>query len=312
MILEALYLHPLKLLTMNTPTLQGINGWLVIDKPSGPTSAKIVSLAKQIPHVRKAGHAGTLDPLATGVLPIALGEATKTIRHVIEGLKQYEFTINWGEERSTDDSEGIVTASTESRPTQQGIECALLTFLGITYQIPPMYSALKVNGQRAYKLARRGQAPELKPREILIRRFSLIDIPNRDSAFFQLQCGKGTYVRALARDLSRHLGTFGYVSSLRRIQTGPFHEKQAISLEKLQRLRHSPCVLKYLLPLRTALADIPALSIDGQSADRLRRGQAVHVSGADGGTAVILASGQPIALASLDSGWVRPKRVFNL
>ena len=297
---------------MSRRELDAISGWLVIDKPVGPTSSRIVATAKRLLRARKAGHGGTLDPLATGVLPIAFGEATKTVAYALGGPKHYRFTVGWGEERTTDDAAGDVTARSDVRPSDETIRAVLSEFVGVVEQMPPAYSALKVGGRRAYWLARRGQTPDLKARTVCIDRLTMLDRPDRDHARFEVECGKGTYVRALARDLAVRLGTLGHVTSLRRTRSGPFTEHQAISVENLERLGHSLCRIRHLLPLESALADIPALSIGGADADRLRCGQAVRVHGAERGAVFVVTAGRPVALAHVDNGIARPERVFSL
>lgn len=297
---------------MSRRELDAVTGWLVIDKSVGPTSSRVVAMAKRLLRARKAGHGGTLDPLATGVLPIAFGEATKTVAYVMGGPKQYRFTIGWGAARTTDDAAGEVTAYSDARPTEEMIRAVLGEFVGAVEQMPPAYSALKIGGQRAYALARRGQAPDLEARTVRIDRLTLLDQPQRDSARFEVDCGKGTYVRALARDLAMRLGTFGHVTALRRTRSGPFTEEHAISVENLADLGHSLARVRHLLPLESALDDIPALSIDGADADRLRCGQTIRVRNTEDGAVFVVTAGQPVALAHVDNGIARPERVFNL
>ena len=217
---------------------QPINGWVIVDKAVGLTSTKVVGKVRWLFDARKAGHAGTLDPLASGILPIALGEATKVISHVFDAPKQYEFTVTWGESRDTDDREGEVTATSTERPSGSDIETLLARFIGEIQQTPPVYSAIKVDGERAYDLARDGQPPELAPRTVRIDELTLLSQPDADRACFRMRCGKGAYVRALARDLGEILGCFGHISQLRRTNVGPFGESDAISLDMLEELRH--------------------------------------------------------------------------
>ncbi len=289
-----------------------LHGWLVIDKPGGITSARVVSQVLRLTGARKAGHGGTLDPLATGVLPVALGEATKTAPYAVDSTKSYRFQARWGEERDTDDSEGAVTATSERRPGREEIEAALAAFTGLIEQVPPAFSAIKVAGQRAYDLARRGEPAELKPRPVRITRFELIDRPDADHAIFEVDCGKGAYVRALVRDLARSLGSRGHVDSLRRTRVGCFDEEQAISLDRLAELLHSAPPHDCLLPVETVLADIPALILTEPQATRLKNGQAVRVLNAADGAVCAMASGRPVALAEVRDGELRPVRVFNL
>jgi len=297
---------------MSRRKLDAVTGWLVIDKSVGPTSSRVVAMVKRLLRARKAGHGGTLDPLATGVLPIAFGEATKTVAYVMGGPKQYRFAIGWGAARTTDDAAGEVTAYSEVRPTEEMIRAVLGEFVGVVKQMPPAYSALKVGGQRAYALARRGQMPDLEARTVRIDRLILLDQPQRDSAHFEVDCGKGTYVRALARDLAVRLGTFGHVTALRRTRSGPFTEEHAISVENLANLGHSLARVRHLLPLESALDDIPALSIDGADADRLRCGRTIRVRNTEDGAVFVVTAGQPVALAHVDNEIARPERVFNL
>ncbi|MEM8785238.1 MAG: tRNA pseudouridine(55) synthase TruB, partial [Pseudomonadota bacterium] len=240
---------------------QDVNGWLVLDKAVGLTSTEAVSRVRRFFDARKAGHAGTLDPLASGLLPIALGEATKTVPVLMEGAKRYRFTIRWGEARATDDLEGPVEATSAARPSQADIEGQLPAFIGDIAQLPPRYSAVKINGERAYDLARRGENPEPKSRCVTVHDLKLIACPDRDHATLELACGKGTYVRSLARDLGKALGTYGAVSDLRRTGVSPFLEEDAISLEKLDLIGNSAAHQEALLPVATALDDIPALAV---------------------------------------------------
>jgi len=289
-----------------------LHGWLVIDKPGGVTSARVVSEVLRLTGARKAGHGGTLDPIATGVLPVALGEATKTAPYAVDSTKSYRFQARWGEERDTDDCEGEVTASSEQRPGRAEIEAALAAFRGVIEQVPPAFSAIKVAGRRAYDLARRGQPAVLQPRRVEVTRFELIDRPDADRAIFEVDCGKGAYVRSLVRDLARSLGSRAHVEALRRTRVGCFDEEQAISLDRLAELLHSAPPHDYLLPVETVLADIPALALTEPQATRLRSGQAVRVLNAADGAVCAMASGRPIALAEVQGGELRPVRVFNL
>ncbi len=299
-----------------------VHGWMVIDKPSGVSSNAVVVKARRATGAAKVGHGGTLDPLATGLLPLAFGEATKTVSYVMDGPKVYRFTVRWGEARSTDDAEGEVTETSPVRPGRQDIEAALTQFIGEIEQVPPVFSAIKVDGKRAYALARADQAVELQPRPITIIDLRLIDMPDADHATLQATSGKGAYMRALARDLARSLGTVGYVSNLRRIAVGPFTEDVAISLDKLNEVGHSAALLKEMLPLETALADIPALALTEAEANRLRNGQAIAalpvVSRSPEARVVqddvvcAMAKGRLVALATVKGGEIRPFRVMNL
>jgi tRNA pseudouridine55 synthase len=298
-----------------------VHGWVVLDKPVGMTSTHAVSVVKRLFNAKRAGHAGTLDPLASGALPIALGEATKTVPFVMDGRKLYRFTIRWGEERDTDDAEGRVTETSEARPVADAICAALPAYTGLIQQVPPRYSAIKIEGERAYDLAREGEAVELAARPVEIGRLELMNVPGPDHAVLEAECGKGTYVRSLARDLGRTLGCFGHVSALRRASVGPFSEETMILLEQLEALCHRAAsgeasLADALLPVETALDDIPALAVSRADAARLQRGQAVLLRGRDApnfrGTIYVTVSGQLLALAEVDRGEIVPKRVFNL
>ncbi|MBV8538058.1 MAG: tRNA pseudouridine(55) synthase TruB [Alphaproteobacteria bacterium] len=305
-----------------------VDGWLVLDKPLGLSSAAAVTAVRRLFNAAKAGHGGTLDPLATGVLPIALGEATKTVGFAMAGTKTYRFTVRWGERRTTDDAEGGVIATSDVRPTAADIEAELPRFIGEIEQVPPDFSAIKVEGRRAYARARQGEALALAPRVVRIDRLSLLAVPDSDHAELETVCGKGTYIRSLARDLASALGTVGSVAKLRRTAVGPFREADAISLENLTSLGHSPARFTYLRPVETALDDIPALAVTEADSLRLRQGQVVQIrraahehSGAHelGSDQVVLAtaSGLPVALATIELeaaglARLRPLRVLNL
>jgi tRNA pseudouridine55 synthase len=298
-----------------------VHGWIILDKPVGMTSTHAVSVVKRLFTAKRAGHAGTLDPLASGCLPIALGEATKTVPFVMDGRKAYQFTVRWGEERDTDDAEGRVVTVSEARPSVDEINAILPNFTGVIEQVPPRYSAIKIDGERAYDIARDGESVELKARPVDIHHLGLLAVPNPDHAVFEAECGKGTYVRALARDMGRLLGCHGHVSALRRTEVGPFAEQDMIPLERLEPLCHRAAAGEFnlaqaLLPVETALDDIPALAISKADAARLQRGQAVLMRGRDApvlsGTIYVTASGRLIAIAEVDRGEVVPKRVFNL
>jgi tRNA pseudouridine55 synthase len=297
-----------------------VHGWVVLDKPLGMTSTQAVSKVRWLFNANKAGHAGTLDPLATGILPIALGEATKTVSYAVEGKKTYRFTTAWGEERSTDDLEGHVTSISQERPSKERIESILCDFLGEIRQVPPAFSAVKVEGERAYDLARAGTAADLAPRSVFIEEFKLIAQPDPAHAIFEVTCGKGTYVRSLARDMGRKLGCFGHVAALRRIRLGPFTEKDAIPLATLEEMRHKPiggnAMDGFLRPIATVLDGIPALALDDAQAQRLRLGQAVLLRGAKApiaSDAVLVTLGtMPIGICSIEQGALKPRRLFNL
>ena len=298
-----------------------VHGWVVLDKPVGMTSTHAVSVVKRLFSAKRCGHAGTLDPLASGALPIALGEATKTVPFVMDGRKLYRFAIQWGEERDTDDAEGRIVCSSKERPSLEAIRALLPAYTGLIQQVPPRYSAIKIEGERAYDLARDGEQVELVPRPVEIGRLELVTVPDRDHAVLEAECGKGTYVRSLARDLGRAMGCFGHVSALRRAAVGPFTPETMISLEHLEALCHRAAsgegnLADALMPVETALDDIPALAVNRADAARLQRGQAVLLRGRDApnfrGTVYVTVSGQLLALAELDRGEVVPKRVFNL
>ena len=298
-----------------------VHGWIVLDKPVGMTSTHAVSVIKHLFTAKRAGHAGTLDPLASGCLPVALGEATKTVPFVVDSRKAYVFTICWGEERDTDDAEGRVTATSEVRPDAAAIRALLPRFTGTIEQVPPRFSAIKIAGERAYDLAREGETVEIAPRAVTVHRLDLAETPGPGHAVLTAECGKGTYVRALARDLGRMLGTFGHVCALRRSRVGPFGEREMISLERLESLCHRAAageghLADILLPIETALDDIPALAVSPADAARLHRGQAVLLRGRDAavfrGMVQVASGGQVVAIAEVDRGEIIPRRVFNL
>jgi tRNA pseudouridine55 synthase len=298
-----------------------VHGWVILDKPVGMTSTHAVSVVRRLFTAKRAGHAGTLDPLASGLLPLALGEATKTVPFVMDGRKRYRFTVRWGEERDTDDAEGKAIAVSDARPSAEAIRLCLPQFTGTIAQVPPKFSAIKIEGERAYDLARDGQEVELAARPVDIHDLALVETPDADTAVFEAECGKGTYVRALARDMGRVLGCLGHVGALRRTTVGPFGENDMISLAELERLCQKAAagegsLADALLPVETALDDIPALAVSGADAARLQRGQAVLLRGRDApifrGTVHVTASGELIALAEVDRGEIIPKRVFNL
>jgi tRNA pseudouridine55 synthase len=298
-----------------------IHGWIVLDKPIGMTSTQAVAVVKRLFSAKRAGHAGTLDPLASGGLPIALGEATKTVPFVMDGRKRYRFTVCWGEERDTDDTEGQVVQASESRPTAEAIRALLPQFTGLIEQTPPRYSAIKVQGERAYDLARDGEIVELAPRPVEIHQLDLIEQTDNSRSVFEAECGKGTYVRALARDIGRILGCFGHICALRRTLVGPFGENDMIMLEQLEGLCNRAAsgegsLADALLPVETALDDIPALAVTRADAARLHRGQAVLLRGRDApnssGTVYVTVAGRLLALAEVNNGEIIPKRVFNL
>jgi tRNA pseudouridine55 synthase len=294
-----------------------VHGWLIFDKPQGMNSTRAVGMVKRLYDAEKAGHAGTLDPLATGVLPIALGEATKTVPFVVEGSKVYRFTVRFGIETDTDDAEGKVTASSDRRPSRPEIEATLPRFTGEIIQVPPRFSALKVDGARAYDLARDEETFELEPRRVSIARLTLVAHPDKDHCVLEAECGKGTYVRALARDLGGALSSHGHVSALRRTRVGPFGEDRAVSVERLDALASDrDALLAALEPVEIALCDIPALAVSTADAARLRRGQPVLLRGRDApilsGTVYAMTRGTLVAVGEVSEGELKPRRVFNL
>ncbi|MCF8533695.1 MAG: tRNA pseudouridine(55) synthase TruB [Reyranella sp.] len=292
-----------------------IDGWVVLDKPLGLGSTPAVGRVRRLFGAQKAGHGGTLDPLASGVLPIALGEATKTVPFVMDGRKEYRFTLSFGEARTTEDSEGDVTATSHVRPSDAALRGALPAFLGEIEQMPPVFSALKVDGRRAYDLARAGETVTLKPRRVRIDRLEFLTRPDADHAEFVVTCGKGTYIRSLGRDLAIALGTVGHLAALRRTAAGPFREEQAISLPKLEALGHIPALLGALAPVATALDDIPALALTEAQGNRLRQGQPVLLTRdapPSGALVRVEHDGKLVALVRSDGSSIQPVRVFNL
>ena len=299
-----------------------IDGWLAIDKPVGLGSTAVVARVRHLLDAAKAGHGGTLDPLASGILPIALGEATKTVQWVMEGAKTYRFTLCFGEARSTDDREGEVVAVSEHRPSTADIVAALPRFAGAIEQVPPAFSAIKVAGERAYDLARAGEAVDLKARMVTVHRLDLLERPDPDHALFEVHCGKGTYIRSLARDLAGALGTVGHVAALRRTACGPFNEQNAIPLDKWAELGQLPALRAYLLPIETALDDIPALALTAAEARRLHSGQVLSVSRLAGRDVLppcprdllvrAMDGVRLVALARCDGDEIRSLRVLNL
>ncbi|KAF0186938.1 MAG: tRNA pseudouridine55 synthase [Hyphomonadaceae bacterium] len=306
-----------------------IDGWLVLDKDLELTSTAAVNRVRRAFGAKKAGHAGTLDPLATGILPIALGEATRTVAWLMEATKSYIFTIEWGTSTDSQDKEGIVIASSDIRPNEQAIKNALIGFIGEIEQVPPKFSAIKVNGERAYDLARGGDEFELNARKVVLHSARLVGV-TANSATIEATCGKGFYVRALARDLAQKLGAEGHISALRRTQVGPFKEAAAITLEKLEKLCIEGTALLHLLPTETALDDIPELAISAEDMFNLRQGRQIMVfptimealkskrkprtiAGQDMSAAVLATfEGLAVAIGDVRAGKFQPVRVFNL
>jgi tRNA pseudouridine55 synthase len=316
-----------------------VHGWIILDKPVGMTSTHAVSVIKRLFQARRAGHAGTLDPLASGCLPVALGEATKTVPFVMDGRKTYRFTVRWGEERDTDDAEGRVVATSDARPTSDDIRALIPTFTGTISQVPPRFSAVKIDGERAYDLARDGEVVELNARPVDIHRLELVEVPDADHAVLAAECGKGTYVRSIARDMGRALGCHGHVSALRRTGVGYFQEADTVSLERLQAAAPNPtgqdgsgepapgtsapspgapnpALFALLRPVADGVQALPALSVSRADAARLARGQSVLLRGRDApimqGYVAVSTHGDLIALAEVEHGELLPRRVFNL
>lgn len=295
-----------------------VTGWFCLDKAVGQTSTASVASVKRLFNAAKAGHAGTLDPLASGALPIALGDATKTVPFVQDGRKVYRFTVRWGIETDTDDADGKPVATSDTRPERAAIEAALPAFTGEIMQRPPAFSAIKVEGERAYDLARSGETVELEERPVAIHRLVLAETPDADHAVFEAECGKGTYVRSLARDLGRLLGSLGHVVALRRLAVGPFDETRMITLEALITAREDGSVDtldRFLMPVGIALSDLPEIRLAGGDAARVQRGQSVILRGRDApiGAGVVQATtaGRTIAIGELARGEFHPTRVFK-
>lgn len=290
-----------------------VHGWVVLDKPYGLGSTKAVGKIRWLFQAQKAGHAGTLDPLATGILPIALGEATKTVPFMMDAAKSYEFEITWGANTTTQDVEGEITLTSDVRPKKEDIQNALSQFFGEIEQVPPKFSAIKVNGKRAYDLARGGETVELKSRIVQVDRFELIRC-DENTAYFAVDCGKGTYIRSLARDLAATLDTCGHVTVLRRTKVGPFRLEQSITLEDLEQICNRDAAEEALFPLSTALDDIPVLAVLDQDARNLRQGRAIDCTSSDiihSDDWVLAKEGQQeVALCEMRGGQLWPKRVF--
>jgi len=296
-----------------------VHGWITLDKPQGQTSTAAVTAVKRLYRARKAGHAGTLDPLASGVLPIALGEATKTVPFVMDGRKVYRFTVRWGIETDTDDADGRPRETSTERPTPAAVRALLPSFTGTIEQVPPRFSALKIEGERAYDLAREGTDVALAARPVEVHRLAWVESPDADHAVFEAECGKGTYVRALARDLGRGLGCFGHVERLRRMRVGPFEAAYSITLKDLAELRESggeEALARALKPVEMGLDALPALSVSRADAQRLALGQSVILRGRDApilqGLVSIMLQGALIALAEVEQGALKPRRIFHL
>lgn len=290
-----------------------VDGWLILDKPVGMTSTHAVSRLKRIFNAKKAGHAGTLDPLASGILPVAFGEATKTVPFVQDGEKAYRFTVKWGVETNTDDTEGQPVRESALRPTRAAVEAALPKFIGTIMQVPPAFSAIKVDGERAYDLARDGEKVELAARPIEIHALELVSF-SAEEAVLEARCGKGTYVRAIARDLGRDLGCLGHVTALRRTRVGPFVEEDAVPLQELMDAPEQ--AFDALLSVEAGLSELDCVVVDRDAAARLRRGQSILLRGrdapAEGAEAYAACGGVPVAFGVVHQGELVPSRVFNL
>ena len=288
-----------------------VNGWVVLDKPVGITSTHAVARLKRIYNGKKAGHAGTLDPLASGILPIAFGEATKTVPYVQDGEKGYRFTVLWGAETNTDDADGTIVATSEVVPERADIEALLPRFTGVIEQRPPAFSAIKIAGERAYDLAREGELVDIPPRAVTIHELAISAHEGRTTTF-ETRCGKGTYVRAIARDLGRALGCYGHVTALRRTRVGPFVESDSVALEALE---EAETAIASLRRVEAGLGELTRILVDRTDAARLRRGQSMLLRGADAppeGEAYAACSGVVIAIGAVENGELVPARVFNL
>jgi tRNA pseudouridine55 synthase len=288
-----------------------VNGWVVLDKPVGMTSTFAVSRIKRVFNAKKAGHAGTLDPLASGILPIALGEATKTVPFVQDGEKAYRFTVRWGVQTTTDDTEGEAVAQSDTRPDLEIVRRALPCFVGTILQKPPAFSAIKINGERAYDRARDGEAVDLPARPVTIHGLELISMPSADEIVLEARCSKGTYVRAIARDLGVMLGCFAHVTALRRTRVGPFIEPDAVGLGDLDH-EDGP---RGLLPVEAGLSEVTCVPVNRGDAFHLRRGQPLILRGSDApfdGVAFAACGGVVVAFGPIEQGALQPHRVFNL
>ncbi len=308
-----------------------ISGWVVLDKPVGMGSTEAVSKVKWLFEAQKAGHAGTLDPLASGMLPIALGEATKTVPYVMDGAKTYRFTVTWGEERATDDLEGDVTERSDNRPADAEITALLAKYTGVIMQVPPQFSAIKIGGERAYNMARDGEVVDIPAREVEIERLDIVDLPDHNRTVFEIECGKGTYVRSLARDMGRDLGCYGHISELRRTKVSPFTSDDFVSLQDLEAasprnksaeadnagLAQPPYATIDALAIDTgaALESLPHVALSDDAAHRVRLGNPVIIRGRDAPVetdeAYVTARGKLIAIGEIEAGQFKPRRVFK-
>ena len=308
-----------------------VSGWVILDKPEGMGSTEAVSKIKWLFQAEKAGHAGTLDPLASGMLPIALGEATKTVPYVVDGTKVYRFTVSWGEEHNTDDMEGVITKTSTKRPVKEDIISILPHYIGTILQTPPQFSAIKIDGNRAYDLAREGEKIEIPAREVEIDSLELIDMTPEGNAIFEVECGKGTYVRALARDMGRELGCYGYIANLRRIEVSPFVEDDFVSLEDLEAAapergeadengiyppRDFSALDELLIETGAALEFLPQYPLSDEQAYRVRMGNPVLLRGRDAPVdedeVCATHKGKLLAIGMIEKGQFKPKRVFTV
>ncbi|MDV4144878.1 tRNA pseudouridine(55) synthase TruB [Shimia sp. FJ5] len=292
-----------------------ISGWLVVDKPAGMTSTSVVNKVRWALDAKKAGHAGTLDPEATGVLAVALGEATKTVPYITDDLKCYEFTVRLGQATNTDDAEGEVIATSDARPTDDEIKSALGQFVGDIEQVPPKFSAVKIDGQRAYKLARDGEDVEIAARPLWVESLVMLDREDADHVTLELTCGKGGYVRSIARDLGAALGCFGHVRELRRVWSGPFEATDGISIEEIDAKAKTPDLDPYIRPLEVALTDLPEVKCTPEGVVRLRNGNPGMVIAHDvdyGEECWASFEGTPVAIGIFKAGELHPSRVFVL
>ena len=293
-----------------------ISGWLNINKESNISSAKVVAIVKKLTGAKKVGHAGTLDPMATGVLPIALGAATKTVRFVMNGIKQYEFEVKWGIETDTDDIEGNIIKKSSKRPTSEEIIKSINKFTGEIVQVPPKYSAIKVNGVRSYKIARKFGNPILKSRKIYVKKLELLKYIDSDSLKFFLECEKGVYVRSIARDLAQYLGTNGHVSKLCRLSVNKFYYKDAILLADLSKLVDKSVIIESIMPISRVLDDIPAFEIDKVNATKISNGQKIYfnndyLEGKNKSEEIFITyKKNPMAIAKYEKGFLFPTKVF--
>ncbi|OYR10428.1 tRNA pseudouridine(55) synthase TruB [Brucella grignonensis] len=318
-----------------------VSGWVIFDKPKGMGSTEAVSKIKWLFNAEKAGHAGTLDPLASGMLPIALGEATKTVPYVMDGTKVYRFTVTWGEERSTDDLEGVATKNSDKRPSQADVEALLPNYTGLISQIPPQFSAIKIAGERAYDLAREGETVEIPAREVEIDRLEIVEFPDENRTEFEVECSKGTYVRSLARDMGRDLGCYGHISDLRRIEVAPFTDEDMVTLAELEEAwpplppkkeegeaETDAAVVEQPAPRRdfsaidalvidtgAALDCLPQIALSDDQAQRVRLGNPVIIRGRDApleaDEACVTSHGKLLAIGYIEHGQFKPKRVFT-